>query len=145
MNLLRQLWNDERGFVSSTELILISTIAVIGLIVGLAVYRDSIVQELGDAGAAVGQLNQSYSLSVAANNADPAVTAAIAVNTTTNVVTVTRDFGDVDIVSTFKNFDYDDTHDLYEPDPASPDDPAGAAPAGILLNLAPINEGDLLP
>jgi len=145
MNLLRQLWNDERGFVSSTELILISTIAVIGLIVGLAVYRDSIVQELGDAGAAVGQLNQSYSLSVAANNADPAVTAAIAVNTTTNVVTVTRDFGDVDIVSTFKNFDYDDTHDLYEPDPASPDDPASDAPAGILLNLVPINEGDLLP
>ena len=58
----RRLWVDESGFVVSSELILISTILVIGLLVGLATLRDQIVQELADVGMAVGNLNQSYSV-----------------------------------------------------------------------------------
>ena len=58
--LLVRLWRDERGFTASAELILISTLAILGTIVGLTAYRDSIVQELGDAAMAVGQFNQSY-------------------------------------------------------------------------------------
>ncbi len=58
---LRHLWNDESGFIVSSDLLLISTILVIGLLVGLATVRDQIVQELGDVAVAVGNLNQSYS------------------------------------------------------------------------------------
>ena len=58
-----QLWRDERGFVASADLILISTILLLGVIVGLVTVRDQIVQELGDLGSAVGNLNQSYSFS----------------------------------------------------------------------------------
>ena len=59
-SLLSRLWDDDRAVVVSMELILIATIVVIGLIVGLATYRDSIVNELGDAGIAISALNQSY-------------------------------------------------------------------------------------
>jgi hypothetical protein len=57
----RRLWGDESGFIVSTDLILISSILVIGLLVGLVSLRDQIVQELGDVAVAVGNLNQSYS------------------------------------------------------------------------------------
>ena len=56
-----KLWGDESGFIVSTDLILISSILVIGLLVGLVSLRDQIVQELGDVAVAVGNLNQSYS------------------------------------------------------------------------------------
>ena len=57
----KRLWGDEFGFIVSTDLLLISSILVIGLLVGLVSLRDQIVQELGDLGVAVGNLNQSYS------------------------------------------------------------------------------------
>jgi len=63
MKVLAQLWRDDVGFVISSELILIATILVIGMIVGLATLRDQVVQELGDVGAAFSQLVQSYSFS----------------------------------------------------------------------------------
>lgn len=63
MKVLTQLWQDDSGFVVSAELVLIATILVIGMIVGLATVRDQVVQELGDFGLAIGQLNQSYSFS----------------------------------------------------------------------------------
>ena len=59
--LLFKLWQDQDGFVVSTELILIATILVIGMIVGLATVRNAVVQELGDVAMAVGSINQSYS------------------------------------------------------------------------------------
>ena len=34
MKLLRRLWTDEAGFVVSTELVLVATVLVIGLLVG---------------------------------------------------------------------------------------------------------------
>jgi Flp pilus assembly pilin Flp len=63
MRLLRRLWNDQRGFVISTELVLIAVLLVIGLIAGLTTLRDQVVQELGDLAAAIGAINQSYSFS----------------------------------------------------------------------------------
>ena len=63
MKVLMQLWRDDLGFVVSAELVLIGTILVIGMIVGLATLRDQVVQELGDVGAAISQLVQSYSFS----------------------------------------------------------------------------------
>jgi Flp pilus assembly pilin Flp len=63
MNLLNALWNDEAGFVVSTELALIATILVIGMVVGLTSIRDQVVQELADIAGMVSQLNQSYSFS----------------------------------------------------------------------------------
>lgn len=56
-----KLWNDDAGFVVSIELILITTIAVIGLIAGLTAVRDAVVSELSDVAGAVQDLNQSYS------------------------------------------------------------------------------------
>ncbi len=57
---LKQLWRDERGAVNSTDIVLITTILVLGSIVGLVCLRNQIVQELGDIATAVGALNQSY-------------------------------------------------------------------------------------
>lgn len=54
------LWNDEAGFVVSAELILISTIAVLSLIVGLTEISFGVNQELEDVGSAVGSMNQSF-------------------------------------------------------------------------------------
>lgn len=58
--LLRKLWNDEAGFIVSAELVLVATILVIGMIVGLTVLRNQVVQELADLGAALGMISQGY-------------------------------------------------------------------------------------
>lgn len=61
--MLQRVWRDDAGFVVSTELVLIATILVIGMVVGLATVRDSVVQELGDLATAIGNINHSYSFS----------------------------------------------------------------------------------
>ena len=58
--MVRQLLNDEAGFIISAELVLVATILVIGMIVGLSEVQHAVVQELGDVGDAIGQLNQGY-------------------------------------------------------------------------------------
>lgn len=58
--LAKNLWNDDAGFIISMELILIATIAVIGLITGLTAVRDAVVAELSDVAGSVQDLNQSY-------------------------------------------------------------------------------------
>lgn len=55
-----KIWNDDAGFVVSIELILIATIAVIGLITGYSAMRDGVVSELSDVAGAVQDLNQTY-------------------------------------------------------------------------------------
>lgn len=60
MRLLHRLWQDERGVIATTDLVLLATIVVLGLIVGLVEYRNQVVQEFADLGQAVGHLNQSY-------------------------------------------------------------------------------------
>ena len=59
-NISQKLWNDNAGFVVSIELILIATIAVIGLIAGMTAVRDGVVSELSDVAGSVQDLNQSY-------------------------------------------------------------------------------------
>lgn len=51
---------DECGFIVTTELVLIATLCVLGLVTGLSCIRDAINGELGDVAQAIGSLNQSY-------------------------------------------------------------------------------------
>ncbi|MDY0168267.1 MAG: hypothetical protein RBS80_17090 [Thermoguttaceae bacterium] len=69
--LLKRFWRDQRGFVATTDLILIFSIAVLGTIVGLATLRNSVVQEFGDLATAIGSLNQSYEFDESEYEADP--------------------------------------------------------------------------
>jgi len=62
MSLIKRLWNDEAGFIVSAELVLIGTIAVLGMIVGLSAARDGVTSELADVGGAINNLNQSYTI-----------------------------------------------------------------------------------
>ncbi|MCC7420620.1 MAG: hypothetical protein IT428_10075 [Planctomycetaceae bacterium] len=57
---LLALWNDEGGFIITAELVLISTLLVIGLVAGLACLRAALIGELEDVAGAIGSLNQSY-------------------------------------------------------------------------------------
>ncbi len=59
-SMLRRLLYDEAGFIVSSELVLVATVAVVGMIVGMTSIRDHVVQELGDVSAAVSDVNQSY-------------------------------------------------------------------------------------
>ena len=59
--MLHKLWNDEVGFIISSELVLVATILVIGMIVGLTTIRDQVVQEMADIAGAFSDLTQSYS------------------------------------------------------------------------------------
>jgi hypothetical protein len=74
MRILTRLWTDESGFVISSELLIIVTITVIGLIVGMVAVRDAVVQELADVAAAIGALDQSYQYSGVSNTCSSAGT-----------------------------------------------------------------------
>lgn len=58
--MLKQLWNDEHGFIISAELVLIASIAVLSLVVGLTEVSYGINNELEDVGSAFGSINQSF-------------------------------------------------------------------------------------
>ena len=60
MRMLQKLWKDEAGFIISAELVLVATILVIGMITGLVVLRNQVVQELADLGASLGMISQGY-------------------------------------------------------------------------------------
>jgi len=142
--LATQLWNDQRGAVISIELILLSTIVVIGIIVGLATYRDSVMQELADTGIAISVLDQSYSMTT---DLDP--------STGGTQSTFDQDFGNstpgmgvtprVNVSVTVFDSTYEDNNDSGDNivagrEGTSVADPAGDAPAGITFT-APVNEG----
>lgn len=57
-----RIWREDEGFVASADLVLVTTVVVLGMLVGLVTLRDQVLQELGDVATAVGQLNQSYSV-----------------------------------------------------------------------------------
>ena len=61
MNLYTQLMNDDAGFIVSSELILVATIAVLSMLVGLSEVSNNINQELEDVGSAFSCIDQSYS------------------------------------------------------------------------------------
>lgn len=52
----------QAGFVVSAELLLISTVLVLGLLTGMTKLRDQTIAELSDTGSAIGAINQSYSV-----------------------------------------------------------------------------------
>lgn len=58
--LYSNLLNDEAGFIVSAELILVSTIAVLGLVVGLGELALNVNNELEDVGSAFAHMKQSY-------------------------------------------------------------------------------------
>jgi hypothetical protein len=59
-NIFTKLINDETGFIVSAELILVATIAVLGVVVGLSEIAYGINNELEDVASAFGSVNQSY-------------------------------------------------------------------------------------
>ena len=60
LKLINALKNDEAGFIVSAELVLVSTIAVLGLVVGLSEVSLNINNELEDVGSAFSCVQQSY-------------------------------------------------------------------------------------
>jgi hypothetical protein len=51
---------DEAGFIISAELVSVTTIAVLGMVVGLAAVRDVVTNELNDIADAFGAVSQTY-------------------------------------------------------------------------------------
>src|SRR5262245_31147876 len=61
--MLTRLWNDDAGYIITTEMLLIFVILVLGLIAGLANLRMAIVNELTESVQAILGLNQTYQIS----------------------------------------------------------------------------------
>lgn len=61
--IITQLAKDENGFIVSAELVLVSTIAVLGMIVGLSEVANNVNQELEDVGSAFACIQQTYHFS----------------------------------------------------------------------------------
>lgn len=133
-SLFAQILRDDRGFVVSAELVLIATIVVLGSIVGLAAYRDAVVQELTDTGAAVGALNQSFS----EHYSGPGIG-----QDRDGTVTIKRTYGNsrsqyVTVTATFKASSYTDTADRGGADTQSRD---GSATGIIIVPSKPESAG----
>ena len=58
-----EFWQDEKGVVVASELTIIGTICVLGLVVGLSELSNAVNHELVDLAMAVNSLNQSYQTS----------------------------------------------------------------------------------
>ena len=121
IKMLKKLWRNDDGAFASMELILIATIAVIGIIVGLTTYRNTLVQELGDSAAAMARLNQGYQI---------------------NRINIARNFpiaggGVVRVRSTIRASNYRDRRNFGQPANV---DPNGQGPMCIRINLAPEDE-----
>ncbi len=65
----------QAGFIVTIELLLLTTILVIGLIVGMTNVRDSVLAELSDVSESIGALNQGYQITAVSNAAGTAATA----------------------------------------------------------------------
>lgn len=116
-----KLLQDDRGMVWTTELMLGITIMVLGGIVGLATFRDAVVQEFGDMAAATATLDHSYEFSGHAN---------------------TGTIGTVDFDYSVAGSTYQDLANFCEPADV---DPANEAPMCIVIDdVAPIDEGESL-
>ena len=59
-NIFTALLNDENGFLVSAELVLVSTILIMGLVVGLTEVSFAVNNELEDVASAIGSVNQSF-------------------------------------------------------------------------------------
>lgn len=61
LNLLKALRKDEHGVILSTEIVIVGSLLVIGMITGLTCLQKSVNGELRDVASAIGALDQSYS------------------------------------------------------------------------------------
>ena len=57
-----KLWRDESGTVLTTEVVLLTTLLIIGIVVGAKSYRDSLVTEWADYAQALANIDQSYNV-----------------------------------------------------------------------------------
>ena len=57
---MRKLINDEAGFIISAEFVLVLTIAVLGMVVGLASMRDSLTGEFTARGGLSSTIEAKY-------------------------------------------------------------------------------------
>jgi len=57
-----RLWKEESGAIVTSELLLIATLLVIGVVAALAAVRAAIVTELADFSSSIGTMNQSFSV-----------------------------------------------------------------------------------
>lgn len=82
----------QKGFIVSTELVLIATLLVVGLTAGLQSVRVAVVTEMADLAEAIGSLDQSYSYG-GASRVDAATPGGAFVDTPDPVVTSGIRFG----------------------------------------------------
>jgi len=59
--MLRKLWNDDCGAVFATEIVLVTTILVIGIVAGLKAVNLAVNDELAELASAIGAISQTYS------------------------------------------------------------------------------------
>lgn len=55
------LWQDEHGVILSTEIVIVGSVLVIGLITGMSCLQEAVNGEMKDLAGAIGSLDQSYS------------------------------------------------------------------------------------
>jgi len=60
-SIIRGLWFDVRGSLAPIDTILVTSLTAIGAMIGLAVIRDAVVQEMGDVAVALDNVDQSFS------------------------------------------------------------------------------------
>jgi Flp pilus assembly pilin Flp len=62
-NMMRKLWSDDQGALIATEYLFVTTIIVIGTVVGLTNIRDAVNAELTELGNAILALSEGYTIS----------------------------------------------------------------------------------
>lgn len=67
-----KLVSKQGGFVLTTELVLLSTVLVIGLVAGMVSMRDALTAEMEDVSEAIGQLDQTYAFNGIVNGENTA-------------------------------------------------------------------------
>lgn len=107
----RARFSRRRGSADFVALIFIAAIVIIGSVVGLATIRNSVVQEFGDVGVGLVNLDQSYDVQIEINaDDDPAIEFTYSAS-------------------------YEDLAESAFGDPDPITDPAGLAPACLVMNV----------
>ncbi len=67
-----KLSKKQAGFVMTTELVLLSTVMVVGLVAGMVTMRDALTAEMEAVAEAIGQLDQTYAFNGIVNGENTA-------------------------------------------------------------------------
>lgn len=120
IHIANRFWRDQSGTTSAIALILVTTIIAVGVIVGLATFRNQIIQEFGDVGVAIDSLDQSFDYD-------------ISVDTDNDGIADTT-------VASGMHLDDDDQNNDGIRDAGALEDPVNAAPACLNFAIAPTGE-----